>query len=104
MESRKSKTNLHNIENNFNDSKKLLEKGKTELTETQRLKVNQLSILITGYPDNFFNLALSYNPKGYFNAIHSQFVLKVQDKMIEPHQQQEVLRLLGELRSEYGID
>lgn len=104
MASRASKAKIHKIEGNYIVSPSQHEEGRTELTEEQRDKVDQLSKLITGYYDNFFTLACSYNPKGYIDIFHSQFDLKLKDNMLEPHQQQEVLRILNELRLEFGVE
>ncbi|GIP29124.1 hypothetical protein J23TS9_42540 [Paenibacillus sp. J23TS9] len=103
MAQRDSKPKINKIEDTYVISPSQYEEGRTELADDQRVKVDQLSKLITGYYDNFFTLADSYTPRSYLDIIHSQLNLRVKDNMMEPHKRLEALRILEELRQELGI-
>jgi hypothetical protein len=104
MAKRDSKPKINKIEDKYVISPSQYEEGQTELADDQRVKVDQLSKLITGYYDNFFTLARSYTPRSYLDIIRSQLDLRVKDNMMEPQERLEALRILEELRQALGIE
>lgn len=104
MAKRESKLKINKIQDNYVVSESEFEEGRTELTENQRAKVEQLSKLITGYYDNFINLPFNYSPRGLLDVIRYQFNIKENNQEVSPHEQREVLEVLSELRQLFGIE